>query len=337
MAAGQWLVKRDSGEWSPQDQAALEAWLGQSMAHQVAYWRLEDAWEKARRLEALGAGTRSDEPPPPGSWNISASHAPRAEAFATQPSRFGRRALAASLAVVAMVGVVTYLWLAAHRFRTDVGEVVSIPLSDGSRVTLNTASAIKIAITSTERRVELEQGEAFFDVAPEPARPFVVAAGDKRVIAVGTKFSVRKAANDPVHPVHADDIQIVVTEGAVHLEALGPRGLVPLSREPLTAGSLARTSGKELTRRRAMREAVESLSWRNGTLVFRDVSLAQAAAEFNRYNKRKIVIDDAAAADLRIAGSFRATNVESFVDIIERGYPVQGIVHEGDIVISIAR
>ena len=336
-AAGRWLVQRDSGEWSPQDAAAFETWMSESMAHRVAYWRLEDAWEKAQRLKALGAGIRSEEPPPAGYWNISADRASRPEPVAPRRNAFRIRAWAASLAVVAIAGVAAYLWQSAHRFRTGVGEVVSVPIPDGSKVTLNTASAIKVAMTSRERRIELERGEAFFEVAQEPARPFVVVAGDKRVGAIGTKFSVRKAVVDPARPAQADDIQIVVTEGAVRVEAVGSQGSKLLSKEPLTAGSLAWTSGKELTRRQAAREAVESLSWRSGTLVFRDVSLAQAAAEFNRYNERKIVIDDAAAADLRIAGSFRTTSAESFVDIIERGYPVRGIVHDGKIVISSAK
>ena len=336
-AAGRWLVQRDSGEWSQQDEVAFEAWMSQAMAHRVAYWRLEDAWEKAHRLKALGAGIRSDEPPSPGYWNNSAVRAPRPGASGARPSGPRLRAWAATLMVVAIVGAATYLWQSAHRFRTDVGEVVSVPMSDGSKVTLNTASFIKVAITSSERRIELVHGEAFFEVAQEPARPFVVVAGDKRVIALGTKFSVRKAAGDPARPTQSDDIQIVVTEGAVRVEMLGPQGSQVLSQEPLTAGSLAWTEGKELTRRRAAREAAESLSWRSGTLVFRDVSLAQAAAQFNRYNERKIVIDDAEAADLRIAGSFRTTNAESFVDIIERGYPVRGIIHDDRIIIRSAR
>ncbi len=104
-----------------------------------------------------------------------------------------------------------YLALAPHgnRYTTPVGGVASVPIADGSQVTLNTDSQIRIALTNTERDVELRRGEAFFEVHKDPTRPFVVQIGDKRVIAVGTKFSVRR---------DGDDVEVVVTEGKVQVE-----------------------------------------------------------------------------------------------------------------------
>jgi len=90
------------------------------------------------------------------------------------------------------------------RYSTPVGEIASVPMRDGSKVTLNTDSQIRVTLTDSERRVDLKYGEAFFEVSKDPKRPFVVNAGGKRVIAVGTQFSVRRDAND---------IQVVVTEG----------------------------------------------------------------------------------------------------------------------------
>ena len=331
-AAGRWLARRDSDAWSAQDEADLQAWLDESMAHKVAYWRLEDGWEKALRLKALGAGIHSDQPPPPGHWNLSPFFQQRAATISRRRSTFrlGARALAASLAAVAMLGTTAgYLWQTAGRFQTSVGSTASVPMPDGSKVTLNTNSVIRLAVNDKERRVELKQGEAFFDVAKDPSRPFVVNAGDKRVVAVGTKFSVRRDLGD------SGDIQVVVTEGAVRVESAGSAGTEPMTQQPLTAGSVARTAGhKLLIQHKQSREAEEELSWRTGTLIFRNISLAEAAAEFNRYNERKIVIEDPTAAGLRIAGSFRATNVESFVDIIERGYPVHVDLQKERIVVA---
>src|SRR5262249_38480795 len=81
--AGRWLAHRDSGDWSPRDEQEFNAWMSASMAHKVAYWRLQDSWENAQRLKALAAGIHSQEPPPPGTWNLSRSFTPRAEAPAS--------------------------------------------------------------------------------------------------------------------------------------------------------------------------------------------------------------------------------------------------------------
>ena len=74
--ASDWLAHRDSDSWSGSDQQSLDAWLAESMAHRVAFWRLESAWESTRRLKALGAGIQSDRPPPPGQWNLSPFFSP---------------------------------------------------------------------------------------------------------------------------------------------------------------------------------------------------------------------------------------------------------------------
>ena len=150
-----------------------------------------------------------------------------------------RLALSAAAALLFAVGGGLYLAFAPNgeRYATPVGGLASVPMPDGSKVTLNTDSQIRIALTDTERRVELGHGEAFFEVSKDPKRPFVVRAGDKRVVAVGTKFSVRR---------EGDDIEIVVTEGKVRVEdgAAGQYSHVGGSADVfLTPGSIARASG----------------------------------------------------------------------------------------------
>lgn len=232
-------------------------------------------------------------------------------------------ALAGAAALLFAVGGGLYSAFAPNgeRYATPVGGLASVPMADGSKVTLNTDSQIRIALTDTERRVELGHGEAFFEVSKDPNRPFIVRAGDKRVVAVGTQFSVRR---------EGDDIEIVVTEGKVRVEdgAAGQDSRVGGSAEVfLTPGSIARADDAGvLVQRRTLPEAEEHLSWRTGRLMFRDQGLAEAIAEFNRYNARKIVIQDPAIADLKIEGNFRATNVEAFVRLLESGFPVRAEV-----------
>lgn len=333
--AARWLARRDANNCSPQEEQEFDAWMNESMAHSVAYWRLQDAWDNALRLRALGAGVQSEDPPPPGQWNISPFYSASkiGQRAATgdrkqRPWSLHLRAFAAGLAVIACV--LGYLWSSVDSFETPLGAMASLPIEDGSKITLNTDSGIKVDLSDTERRVELQHGEAFFEVAKDPARPFFVNAGDKRVIAVGTRFSVRRGIGKA-----DDDIEVVVTEGAVRIESVTGKDFNKISAQLLTAGAIARTAGDRVViQQKPLREAEEFLSWRSGVLVFRDVTLAHAAAEFNRYNKRKIVIEDPSAAALKIAGNFRTTNVDSFVEIIAKGYPVRVAARKGGFVVS---
>ncbi|MBS0420066.1 MAG: FecR domain-containing protein [Proteobacteria bacterium] len=332
--AGDWLARRDSGDWSGADQMRLEEWLEESVLHRVTYLRLEHVWERSQRLRALGTGKPDGGPPPPGAWVFSPFFDPHpAQAAVRNPDHFkpavSRRpsrilwAGGSAAACVLLAVLLAVSWNLGSRgasYRTPVGGIALIPLADGSKVTLNTDSRIHVSVTDHERRVELEQGEAYFEVAQDTRRPFVVRAGDKRVIAVGTRFSVRR---------NGDDVDVIVTEGRVRLEGAPVAQLQKSAPELLSAGMVARAGDSGvLLENGTPTEAEESLSWREGVLVFREMTLAQAVAEFNRYNTRKIVIADPHAADFRVAGSFRADNVDAFLRLIERGYPLRVERHE---------
>lgn len=305
--AGDWLARRDSGRWTEDDQRRFEQWLNESPLHRVTYLRIEHAWERSARLSVLGAGGKG----------------------ATRVSEPGFPYLRRGMAIAASVLFAIALSVGGYRFWagsgelyvTPVGGLTAVPMPDGSKVTLNTDSEVRVAVSDDERLVELRQGEAFFEVARDPARPFIVLAGDKRVIAVGTKFSVRREAND---------IEVVVTEGKVRVETEASS-----SAEPLVAGTIAQASDAGvLIQTKPLIEAEEALSWRQGVLIFRQMTLGEASAEFNRYNDRKIVIEDPNVAGLRIAGSFRANNVDAFVRLLERGYPLRAEEREGRFVLS---
>ena len=149
----------------------------------------------------------------------------------------------------------------------------------------------------------------------DTGRPFVVTAGGRHVTAVGTRFSVRS---------DAQDVRVVVTEGKVRLDA--PPGAdgraTPVSLLP--AGSVA-TAGRNgvFVRSLPVAEAERYLEWRSGFLTFDDATLASAAAEFNRFNTRKLELADATVGELRIGGNFRWANLDSFVRLVEMGFPVR--------------
>jgi transmembrane sensor len=325
--AADWLIRRDSDDWTDADQAKLGAWLEASALNRVAFLRLEKTWEVAGRLKALGAGISDHLPPPPGHWHLTPF-------FDPTPRSDGRRkfwrgmtgSLAAGLILALIGGSVWCFWPSADgRYSTDVGTIQSIVTSDGSQITLNTDSQVRLALTEKERDIDLGRGEAFFEVAHDPKRPFVVRAGTKRVIAVGTKFSVRRNQDD--------DVEVVVTEGKVRVEE--PETPAGTSDVFLTAGTVARaTSAGVLVQHKTLPEAEEQLSWRKGILTFRNEALGDAVADFNRYNARKIVIDDPVLANLRIEGNFHATNIEGFARMLEEGFPIRATFEDERIVLT---
>jgi len=340
-------VRRDSIVWTDADQAQFSAWLAERAAHRIAYVRLDTAWSHAARLKALGARVPSGVIPSRRSWgdtrfcrgsspaNLEANTKRRGasaqrwgeEVITTsrEKRRWASARLVAAAAATCLLVVITgaYVYTAGlvpgdDRYVTPIGGIDHVRLADGSEVTLNTDTSIRVIFTAKERRVQLERGEAFFEVAKNKARPFIVYTGDKRVMAVGTSFAVRRDDSD---------IQVVVTEGRVTLA--GTRPLLTAIKESLApptylnAGDIARTSNSEvLVHTDATAEAEKLLSWRRQYVVFDNTALTDAVAEFNRYNTRKIVIADPAIAAVRIGGNFRATNTDGFLWLLQSGFPI---------------
>jgi len=328
-AAATWIARRDSGAWTQTDAAAFEAWLAQSAGNRVAWYRLNSAWTEAGRVRALGAaGVGVGPASTPSVQAAPAEWVGSPPPAAARPSRrLAVFAVAASVLILlsgAFVAFKDELFHAPHRFTTVVGGLQAIPMADGSRVTLNTDSEVRISLGDRERVVEIEYGEAFFQVAHDPQRPFIVRAGERRVIAVGTRFSVRR---------QGPDLRVVVEEGTVRYQ--DHAGEPPTSGGTLLpAGSFARAEGATLrVEQRPIAEAERNLTWRSGLLTFRDTPLAEAAAEFNRYNTRKIVIEDPSIAALEVGGVFRSNNVDPFVHLLERGFAIQASVQPDRIVL----
>lgn len=353
--AASWLARRDGPAWSTDDEAKLQDWLEESLAHRVAFVRLDSMWRQASRLKVLGGGFERGAVPPPGEWQLSpffdrhagraatmagasassstapapaassvegqpdTSHrlAPPSQAMSVPAAPFYRRrsrAVAAGLALLGTFVIAWMLWPDGIRRETRIGAVEAVDLSDGSRVTMNTDTQIRIKVTDAERRVELQKGEAFFEVARDPGRPFVVAAGNQLVVAVGTKFSVRRSDGE------AGELRVVVTEGRVRIARSGSVAAT-LAGTEVGAGSIARSgTGGVRIDGTPERPVDEYVSWRAGYLLFRQTTLADAVAEFNRYNTTRLVIEDPSLADVRIGGNFRATNIEAFVRLLEEDF-----------------
>lgn len=269
-AATLWAVK--DRPLSAEDQAALDEWLSGDRRRRGALLRAQAAWSSLSRARALDA---------PGRGIVAAPMVSRRGLLLS--AGFG--SVAAGLAAAGF-------WLAPTRHETQVGEFKRLPLADGTVAHLNTDSEIRVKMRAETRHVELARGEAWFEVAKDPNRPFVVSAGSARVQAVGTAFSVRHFPNGA---------EIMVTEGKVKVWSADQKdGVVWLKAGDRTfvnpRGALAVS--------RAPDDIEKALAWRNGQIVFEGQTLDWAVAEYNRYNTRKIVLDDPDLKTERLVGRY---------------------------------
>ena len=300
--AALWVVRREEPEWSVEDDAALERWLQESDAHKAAFWRLEHGWRQADRIGALGGLA----PPLRAVRPLRRWWMPVAAAACLALLFFG-------LAVQRVSSPPAIENIQMAKFETEVGGRKSINLPDGSRIELNTDSAIQAAVGTDGRHVVLDRGEAFFTVQRDPAREFTVQAGSRVVTVLGTRFSVRQSGADLI---------VKVLEGRVRIE---DRSKAEASRSAdLAAGDTALARADSLLVTSGTIGAVENqLAWRTGNLVFDGTTLEDAAAQFNRYNRKQLIIADPQAAATRIGGTFRTDNVEAFARLLSDAYGLQ--------------
>jgi transmembrane sensor len=293
-----WLMRRSAPDWSEEEQAGLEEWLEESMAHKAAFWRADHGWQQADRIRSLGNGDRDDDTPRRSWWSPAA--------------------IAASLAALVVIGGMAIVpqfgsepsgQVQHARFDTPTGGRKVVPLEDGSKVELNTQTVVRTAVSKSRREVWLDAGEAFFEVARRDGDPFVVHAGRKTITVLGTKFSVRR---------DGDRVSVNVLEGRVQVQD----DVVEEARaEIIAAGDTAISRGTStLITRSSERRVENALAWRDGMLSFDQAPLAEVASEFNRYNSTRLIVTDAAAAQIPIGGSFQASSVDSFVRLLRDAY-----------------
>jgi transmembrane sensor len=304
--ASRFLERRDLGRWSEADQAELDAWLNESSAHCAAFWRLEAVWQDADRLSAL----RSFKPQTPNAE-------PRREFWPIL-----RRAVAATIVIAAVgtAGALYFLQPEGELYATPMGGREVITLFDGSQVELNTDTQIRIA--PGKRMAWVEKGEAYFQIKHDAAHPFVVQVAGHRIVDLGTKFVVRDQPGR---------LEVSLVEGKARVEPLNnnakPAVLTPGDVAIATATTISVTKKTE-------KHLASELGWRRGVLIFDYTSLADAVAEFNRYNQKKIVLAPNAPAHLTMVGTFPINDVELFGRVATLVLKIH-VANEGDkIVIS---
>ena len=304
--AAQWLERRDSESWNESLEAELEAWLAESRAHRAAFWRLKAAWTHAERLAALK--------PSPVERVADAGPSRR-----IRPLMFR---IAAAFAVVAMAGVAAKIYFtepAARLYTTAIGERKTLTLGDGSQIELNTDTRLRIAAGNT-RKVWLDRGEAFFQIKHDEAHPFFVVAGTHRVVDLGTKFLIRQ---------DSARTEVALMEGSARFESERAKPAI------LKPGDVAYATADQLSvTKRPERAIVNALGWRHGVIIFDRTTLADAAAELNRYNTKQIVILDPAAARLTIHGRFPSNDTAAIVNVAQDVFGLRVETRGNEILIS---
>jgi transmembrane sensor len=307
--AAKWLERQDRPDWGAADQAELDAWLAQSNANLIAYWRVRDAWSRAERLVAVGK---------------TVGQGARTRLLPTRAVITGIAAV-----LVAALGLTYGAQFIAPKprertFATPLGGREIVNFADGSSIELNTNTVLRTRMTTQERTIWLVKGEAFFQVKHDPAHPFVVYAGHDRVTDLGTEFVMRR---DP------DRLEVALLKGRVRVGEVDARAEAQSTL--LMPGDVATSTATSMfVTQEPMHTLATSLSWRRGVLVFDKTPLADAAEEFNRYNRLKLVIADPAIASITVDGTFPANNVEAFTDVAQHILALHVVRHGDNIVIS---
>ncbi len=300
----------------PEDDLALNAWRRQSRAHESAFLHATRAWEHAGALRSTpGYADLLGRPSWRERWVAVRRQCGQA---LSSPSAWRLRGWAMACAVVLLVGSVGgYRVLRGPDHRTLVAEVREIPLEDGSVVTLGGRSALDVDFASGVRLVRLRGGEAFFSVAHDPARPFVVMAGDTAIRVLGTRFNVNFDAEGA-------RARVVVEQGVV--EVMQARDVAADAAQKRVEGGtpLRLTAGQQALVKRDLPVpqkaepvgGIEAGSWRQGRLSYRDATLAEIVADANRYRSAPIRIAVPELGERRITTSFRTSQIEQLLDTL---------------------
>jgi transmembrane sensor len=322
--AAAWIVRLHGPHRSPEIEAAFRDWLAAHPENGKQFERVTEVWDAGSSVPVPGA---------PRLMRWKESHNGRKWSLAA----------AILLLVCGLLGWATWRVWADPTYTTGVGEQRVVRLDDGTRLSLNSGTDVRIAYSDSERRVELVRGEAYFEVAHNPARPFIVTAGNHQVIAIGTTFVVRyetaqtavtllegRVAVAPV-PDTAEGSRSAGTDRhpTRSLPASSPKGVGGAAQREGIEQELILSPGERVTfaigrERRLDEPRIEAVTaWRRGEVMLDNTALADAVAELNRYDKTTLVIDDPQIAVLNISGIYQAGDSGGFARTIAKLYDLE--------------
>jgi transmembrane sensor len=321
-AALDWFARCNRG-LSAEEEEQFEEWLTADQQHAAVFNELVGTWQMLDQLQVPAGASEAKPKPEPDTTRW-------------RQSRWLRWTLPFVAVASLAIGYLSY-WRPMH-FRgesaTEIGALRTMRLPDGSSVRLNTDSEISVQFSPDARRVDLLRGEANFAVEKDPTRPFTVTANRVAVRAVGTAFNVRLAEKS---------VEVLVLEGKVQVNdsasgasllarpaertvateppvlASGQRAVVPLPEPVLTRLAPAQAIVTSLREDEMLRRN----AWQDRRLEFESAPLAEIVAEFNRFNRSKLVIADRDLGEQRFGGSFRAGDAEGLVRMLRENFGVR--------------
>jgi transmembrane sensor len=315
--AAAWIVRLHGPDRTPELEAGFRAWLASDAENGRQFERVTEVWDAGSTIPVAGV--------------------PRVTGMRDRPAP-RRWALAAMVVLATGLGAWAAYdsWLSPS-FATRLGEQRLVRLEDGSRIALNSNTRIRVACCEGERRVRLERGEAYFEVARDALHPFIVVAGDHEVKALGTAFVVRHEAGGTA---------VTLVEGKVAVSADPAMAFEPdpaladssdgsardarseVDRAPIVLSPGQRLTFKNRARPQLDQPRIEAVTaWRRGEVMLDSTLLADAVAEMNRYDDHVLVIDDPGIAALRISGIYHAGDSAGFAETVAKLYGLY-VVHE---------
>lgn len=307
-AAADWVARENGGALDTSGRRALDRWLCADERHRLAYARCQQV--------GLMADFLRDDPEL------------RSELADLQTDRavgrwgFSWKALSqvAAVMLVAVAALLLQRHFSIEYYQTGIGEQRVIHLDDGSTVMLNTDSRVGVRYSGAQRSLYLDRGEAFFMVAKNPQRPFVVSVRGSEVRALGTAFNVE---------LRAGDVRVAVTQGIVEVKADNAAGEKQRFARMLPGQGFRYVTGEPESNSGVTPVNLEQVTaWQTNKIYFDNERLEEAIAEYNRYTTRKIVLVGDELADEHISGVFNIGDAEALVFALEQG--VGARIHENE-------
>jgi transmembrane sensor len=325
--AAEWFARLQDPAIPLESVCEWQSWMSADPRHALAFHSLEDLWQDFGEIphpsppaRAALAADRYDASVPVGEWRL-----------ARPKLRAPMWAAAASVSLAALAALV---WVrpwspAGELVETQVGENRTLTLGDGTGVSLGGRTALRVSLSRDERRLTLLRGEAFFDVAKDSARPFVVRAGAAEVTAIGTQFNVRR--NDDRTVVSVVEGKVLVQRAPGVIRAVWPAApSVERGVRPLGAGNRATVSGESSQPPSAEpAEMADATAWRSGKLAFESEPLRYVVEDVNRYAAKSIEIEDERIGELLITGTVRGDGVAAWLASLEPAFGIRAVV-EGE-------
>ena len=353
-AASKWVAAMDRG-LNSDEKEALENWLEQSPIHAEYMVKLAAVWDLMDVLAPISHLLPLDTPLDEVEKELVRKAARQIDTRDTSDRWRDVRYAAAACLFAATIST-TWLVTSAVQspetvdlvysdpslssfsatYATDVGKYSEITLPDGSELKLNTNSKLVVEYTASERRINLQSGEAFYKVAKNPNQPFRVLAGNTAVTAIGTAFNVEIATES--------NIQVLVTEGKVVIDPINTSELANVTNfyklEPdLDNGQVYLESWQQLTIDEqgntspiallSEEQQDAPLAWQDGMLLFEGEPLSEAISEINRYTSKTFHITDQSIADILVGGYFKANDTEQLLVMLDRNFGIAA-KHNGD-------